>query len=404
MAIKKIEFTNLSATSMTYTALGGIRFYDRNGIMIQSGNIISNNEMSGETDNFKATATSTFISPGNTLYYVIHAFDTNRMQTAGINDGVNKTAYWLTIYDNQTLTLEFKVKVNNISKIEFVPIPDSSYSSRGIDSNFVISVYDENNNLIKSYNVTPITTRNTIQTLYTPELKLNLNKILILSNDNKVKSLEYINNNTPIMTSNTSPYGEVKASSSYSYESPPYKAFDGNIGVGRTFGWASNGTMNHWISYSYPYPVDISKYAIWSDKSYYMPKEFRFEVSNDEVNWTVVDQRIMTLNDWKSGDWFYFYLDKSVKAKSFRLYCINNNGGRGEIRIPEMKLIGESSHLIELPSISEQNFINYGMESPVKFEKVFTNKNYILQDGVSKNENGYWTTKLDRKPLSIKFE
>lgn len=230
----------------------------------------------------------------------------------------------------------------------------------------------------------------------------NLNKILILSNDKKVKSLKYINNNTPIMTSDTLPYGEVKASSYYS-SYYPYKAFDGGIGSAYS-GWLSNGTMNHWISYSYPHLVDISKYAIWSVRSGYMPKEFRFEVSNDGVNWTVVDQRIMTLNDWKDNDWNYFDLDKPVKAKSFRLYCVNNNGSSSYISVPEMKLIGEFTHLIELPSISEQNFINYGMDSPIQFDGVFTNKNYILQDGVSKNENGYWTTKLDRKPLSIKFE
>lgn len=219
--------------------------------------------------------------------------------------------------------------------------------------------------------------------IYNEVIEPTVNKILILSNDNKVKSLEYINNNTPIMTSNTLPYGEVKSSTSY-LSRYPYTAFDGQIGSWNS-GWLSNGTTNQWISYSYPYLVDISKYAIWSVKDNRMPKEFRFEVSNDGVNWTVIDQRIMTLNDWENGDWNYFNLDKTVKAKYFRLYCVNNNGGANYIAIPEIKLIGEYNHLIELPSISEQNFINYGMDKgeEIDLSQVFTKKTIIHEDGTS---------------------
>jgi len=72
--------------------------------------------------------------------------------------------------------------------------------------------------------------------------------------------------------------------------------------------------------------------------------------------------------------------------------------------IPYVYYSTNTSTISQLNGVSEQNFINYGIDSPVQFDGVFTNKNYILQDGISENENGYWTTKLDRKPLSIKFE
>jgi len=162
--------------------------------------------------------------------------------------------------------------------------------------------------------------------------------------------------------------------------------------------------MNQWISYNYPYLVDISKYAIWSVKDNRMPKEFRLEVSNDGVNWTVIDQRIMTLNDWKDNDWNYFNLDKTVKAKSFRLYCVNNNGDGNYIAIPEMKLIGEYIHLIELPSISEQNFINHGIDksTTIDLNSQMTNKVFIEQSSTPLGSGKVFKKSIDTLVTPIK--
>lgn len=165
MAIKKIEFTGLTATGFTYTAMGGIRFYDASGSLISSGAIISNTRTAGETENFKVTATSTYT--GNDYYYVVYAFDTARPQTGGI--GADR-CYWLTSGDNQTLTCEFKTPLTTLGKIEFVPCPDPSHTNRGVDQDFTINVYNENDNLLQSYTVTPISANDTVQTLQTPEL------------------------------------------------------------------------------------------------------------------------------------------------------------------------------------------------------------------------------------------
>ena len=53
---------------------------------------------------------------------------------------------------------------------------------------------------------------------------------------------------------------------------------------------------------------------------------------------------------------------------------------------------------------SKQNFLNYGMNTTTSLDGVFISKKYVLQDTVSENEDGLWTTQLNRKPLSIKIE
>ena len=143
MAIKTVKFTGLSSTAIQYTALGGIRFYDENNTVIPSGAIISNSEISAETDNFLLTATSGYYY----YHYVGYAFDTNALQTGTGPD----YCYWLSTNENQTLTCEFKTPVSKISKIVFVPVPDASQTNRGVDEQFNIELWDEFDTLIKTY-------------------------------------------------------------------------------------------------------------------------------------------------------------------------------------------------------------------------------------------------------------
>ena len=158
MAIKTVKFTGLSSTSFMYTAIGGIRFYDENNTVIPSGAIISNSEISAETDNFLLTATS---GPGHAYYYVGNAFNTNALQTG---DGTDYS-YWMSSNDNQTLTCEFKTPVSKINKIEFVPLPDAYTTIRGVDEQFNIELWDEFDVLSNTYTIIPITTNNIVQSL-----------------------------------------------------------------------------------------------------------------------------------------------------------------------------------------------------------------------------------------------
>ena len=159
MTIKTVKFSGLSSTNLSYTVFGGIRFYDENNILISSGAIISNGGTNAETDNFLITATNGYNHP---YYYIGNAFDSSALQTGDYND----SCYWLTFSDNQTITCEFKTPVSKLGKIEFVPLPDS-YTNRGVDEQFNIELWDEFDVLLKTYNIIPITTNNTVQTVVT---------------------------------------------------------------------------------------------------------------------------------------------------------------------------------------------------------------------------------------------
>ncbi|GEA16822.1 hypothetical protein E308F_30680 [Moorella sp. E308F] len=162
MAIKTVIFKGLTAIGYAYTAMGGIRFYDGAGKMITLGSIISESITEGEFTNAVVTATNSY----NNSYTPVDAFNTNISQTQNYPDG-----YWLSSYDNQALTIEFKTAVTGISKIEFNVTPDTFYTDRAVDNPFTIEIYNENKMLIKSYSVIPNTSgRNNINKLNTPEL------------------------------------------------------------------------------------------------------------------------------------------------------------------------------------------------------------------------------------------
>ncbi|MGG2085339.1 hypothetical protein [Lysinibacillus pakistanensis] len=163
MTVKKIVISNLSNYITWGTAIGGIRFFDENNKMISSGAQISNGYTSGESANFIVTSTNTYVdSPG--YHKVLWAFDTGRPQTGNYASYF----YWLSSNDNQTLTLTFKntLSINKISKMTFNPYPDYSFADRRLSTDFTVAFYDENNILIYQITITPITTRNNIQTVY----------------------------------------------------------------------------------------------------------------------------------------------------------------------------------------------------------------------------------------------
>ena len=158
MSIKTVKFTGLSGTTLDNTALGGIRFYDENNTVIPSGAIIESSSRSAETDNFLLTSNST---ENSIYYYVVNAFNTNAPQTGNYAD----RCYWMSKYENKTLTCEFKTPVSQINKIEFVPVPDAERTDIGVDEQFNIELWDEFDTLINTNTITPITTNNTVQTV-----------------------------------------------------------------------------------------------------------------------------------------------------------------------------------------------------------------------------------------------
>lgn len=161
--IKKVVFRGLRATGYAYTAIGGIRFYDRNDQMYDLGNVVSQSGANGWLERAYCSCSNYY----NYNYHPTDAFNTKISQTQGYPNG-----YWMSSNDNQWVSVEFTgIDVNNIKKISFVPHPDAVYgSNRAVDQPFWIDVYDYLDRLIITYMITPISAVATVQTLNTPEL------------------------------------------------------------------------------------------------------------------------------------------------------------------------------------------------------------------------------------------
>lgn len=171
MTIKKIVFRELSHTS-TYTALGGIRFHDEDDSVIEYGNITTDQMTVGETDVFKVTASSTL----DDRFNVLNAFRTDIPQSP-----LEYGGYWLTSEKNASITAEIKKGISSISKISFNIRPHMPVD-RAISMPFKIDVFNESEEIIQTYEVTPENNvQDYVQVLITPEL-MKINKILIQSN------------------------------------------------------------------------------------------------------------------------------------------------------------------------------------------------------------------------------
>ena len=94
---------------------------------------------------------------------------------------------------------------------------------------------------------------------------------------------------TPYMTSNTTPYGVVSASSYYNDSYAPWYAFCGTPGNDQQT-WASAGghTVGEWIQYKFVSAVTIKKLATTNrnEGNPRVVRKFTFQASNDGTNYT----------------------------------------------------------------------------------------------------------------------
>ena len=137
------------------------------------------------------------------------------------------------------------------------------------------------------------------------KLNSSLGNILNVGND-KYNSVEklllyYIENGylpdvnsgalVPIMTSNTTPSGEVLASGTEPGDEP-WKAFDGN---NKTI-WSANteNGAGEWVGYKFTKPVIAKKVdvGILSDKSQTHSTVFKIQASNDGSNWVNLTENL----------------------------------------------------------------------------------------------------------------
>lgn len=131
----------------------------------------------------------------------------------------------------------------------------------------------------------------------------------------------------PTMTSNTSPSGVASASSNQ--ESATYgawKAFDKNTTTG--YPWqTTTGTVEAWLQYEFANPTVITQYSIMptTNNLTSAPKSWRFEGSNDGVNFDLLHE-VWGSTGWLNSTKRIFNFSNSKNYKMYRIYITENNG------------------------------------------------------------------------------
>ncbi|MGE7092051.1 discoidin domain-containing protein [Lysinibacillus sp. NPDC048646] len=235
-----------------------------------------------------------------------------------------------------------------------------------------------------------------------------IHKKTLLQSNNKTYSLE--SNDAwyeTKMTSNNAPSPFIASASSVhsSGTFPAWKAFNGTD-IGTQDVWISaNSVLKAWIQIDYGKTMNVNKlalissnYASYSESS---PRSFDILYSNDGINFNK-SLSVKNQSNWSTSETREFHF-KEVEARYFRIDISESNNSTF-IAIGEISFGYKNTNLIQVPSISIKNLVKYGVNKLDKLDTTLSNKNYILQDTISENSDGLWTTQLDRKPLSIKFE
>lgn len=176
----------------------------------------------------------------------------------------------------------------------------------------------------------------------------------------------------PIMTSNNLPSGFAESSSYYSNDTRylPFRAFNGTTGDANN-AWISSTASNEWISYEFPSPVVINKYAIAPNSTLNKsePKSFRFE-GYDGAKWVVLDSR-EDVTVWTANVYNTFETYNNNAYKKYRLFVLSNNGFAMYVSMSDIKLFKQTTPSIltslwqtvstTLPTVTE--FTEQGMDS-----------------------------------------
>lgn len=171
-------------------------------------------------------------------------------------------------------------------------------------------------------------------------------------------------NIVPKMTSDTTPSGKVIYNAYQGYPHYGWAAFDYSASTG----WlgAVNQMSNQWIGYVFELPKIIGKYIIYPHPSdlEYTPKDFRFEASNDGVNWIVLDRKL-GVTGWAIGQGKTFIIDNVNPYTHYRIYFESATAGNRYCGIGELQMYETYSTLFSLgvknPTV--EDFEKYGLKS-----------------------------------------
>lgn len=188
-------------------------------------------------------------------------------------------------------------------------------------------------------------------------LLLNEGKLKAIVNPHRSKNL------VPVMTSNTTPSGVVRASSESASNYAAYLAFNGDKGV--TNSWQST-TAQCWISYQFPVKNVVNVYNLTADtasRAGYMPKSWNFEGSNDGATWEVLDVRVDQVN-WLELETKTFTFNNRKGFSMYRLNILDSNNTR--VFLQELELFYYNLGTIvdlDKATATEGDFLTYGSGS-----------------------------------------
>lgn len=242
----------------------------------------------------------------------------------------------------------------------------------------------------------------------------NINRILFQKNDKfyslKSNSIIHVTN----MTSNALP-SPLKSLASAESEAnyAAWKAFNGSNLTAMDSWRTSTNIRTGWIRLDFGVSTKVNKLTLTSpnDSSVIpaMPKDFIIEGSNDTSTFTPI--KSFTGQTWGVNEAKVYEFDSLVEYRFFRISVSKthrlSDGSEtsGTLAIGEILYSYDAPHTIrEFSAPTVNNFVEYGVDLIDGLEKGINEKQYVLQDTVSENEQGLWTVQLNRKPLSIRFD
>jgi len=145
----------------------------------------------------------------------------------------------------------------------------------------------------------------------------------------------YTADKTPTMTSNTAPSGTASADSAWDASYAAWKAMDDNS----TTYWHSDASMPVWLQYEFTSAKTIVKYTIQASVSdVYYPINFKFQGSNDGVNYTDCDTQVN--QNFTTGEKKEYSFSNTTSYTYYRLYITSSSQGThatiGELEMMEL--------------------------------------------------------------------
>lgn len=232
------------------------------------------------------------------------------------------------------------------------------------------------------------------------------NKFLISSGGEKLSIKKNDTWDTIKMTSNNTPSPlTVSASSTYSASYPAWGAFDANEST--TFWATAYGVGGKgWITIDYGQNKKVNRARLTvpsGGDSTAFPKDFNILGSQDGTNFVVIvelrNQIITSASEIKE----YNFDDSSYRY--YRIESISNNGNtNGHVAIANI-LFGYLTIEVKLiPSQTEQNFTNHGMDKPIELDlssKIST-RAFIEQSPTTLGSGKVFKKSIDTSQVPIK--